>query len=221
MQLTLGATRIELLPGRAAFLRETATLIVADLHLGKSATFRKRGLAVPEGSTASDLARLTALITATGAIELIIAGDLVHSADGLSSSVMASLTTWLQKIEIPVTLTEGNHDSRAWLSRHQLDFKTTPSLDLAGLRITHDPADLIAGEPGIAGHLHPGIRVRESRRQSLRMGGFYLRNSTHLVLPAFSEFTGTHPVSLGDTDRFFVELNDQISEIPRSLLRST
>ena len=220
MDIVLGNTKVELLPGRAAFLPETASLVVADLHLGKSATFRHRGLAIPEGTTASDLSRLTALLLQSSAKELIIAGDLVHSADGLSSSILSALRSWLKKTMIPVILTEGNHDSRSWLSRHKLDFQTTPSLQVGEILITHDPSDLPLDQPGIAGHLHPGIRVKESQRQSIRMGGFYLRNTTHLILPAFSEFTGTHPVSLGDNDQFFVELNNQISEIPASLIRS-
>jgi len=219
MELVLGTTKVELLPGRAAFLRTSASLVVSDLHLGKSATFRKRGLAVPEGSSASDLSRLIQLLKKTEAKHLIIAGDLVHSADGLSTTVIDALRTFLKEIELPVTLTEGNHDSRSWLSKHHLNFKTMPSLEIGDLLITHDPADLLPDQAGIAGHLHPGIRVRESRRQSLRIGGFYLRDSNHLVLPAFSEFTGTHPVSISETDRFFAELSGKISEIPASLTR--
>ena len=49
---------IVLLPGRAAVLPASATLLVADLHLGKAATFRKAGIPVPEGSAQRDLARL-------------------------------------------------------------------------------------------------------------------------------------------------------------------
>lgn len=219
MELTLGTTKVELLPGRAAFLPTSASLVIADLHLGKSATFRKRGLPVPEGTTASDLSRLSALLNSSGAEQLIIAGDLVHSADGLNRAIIATLHDWLGSISIPVVLTEGNHDSRSWLSRHKLNFETKPFLEIDDLFITHDPADLPSDRPGIAGHLHPGIRIRESARQSLRVGGFYLRDSRHLVLPAFSEFTGTHPVSLRDSDQFFAELSGRIEEIPSSLLR--
>jgi metallophosphoesterase superfamily enzyme len=53
------AADILLLPGRAAFLPASATLLVADLHLGKAATFRQAGIPVPEGSAQADLARLT------------------------------------------------------------------------------------------------------------------------------------------------------------------
>ena len=62
--------RVELLPGRAAMLPVSRSLLVADLHLGKAATFRKAGLPVPEGSAQRDLARLRGLVEATAARRL-------------------------------------------------------------------------------------------------------------------------------------------------------
>ena len=43
-------------------MRASRTLFVADLHLGKSATFRARGLPVPSGTTQDNLRRLAALV---------------------------------------------------------------------------------------------------------------------------------------------------------------
>ncbi|NBP80976.1 hypothetical protein EBU58_09735, partial [bacterium] len=51
----------ELLPGRGAWLPTSRTLLVADLHLGKAASFRHAGLPVPEGSSGGDLQRLERL----------------------------------------------------------------------------------------------------------------------------------------------------------------
>ncbi|OYV00284.1 MAG: hypothetical protein CFE26_24210, partial [Verrucomicrobiales bacterium VVV1] len=45
-----------------AALTSSRALIVADVHLGKSATFRAKGLPVPEGDNEHDLGRLAALI---------------------------------------------------------------------------------------------------------------------------------------------------------------
>jgi uncharacterized protein len=57
MEVTIGVAPdggpppdIVLLPGRAAWMPATRTLLVADLHLGKAATFRHAGIPVPEGS---------------------------------------------------------------------------------------------------------------------------------------------------------------------------
>ena len=219
MEIVLGDTTAELLPGRALFLPDSGTLVVADIHLGKSATFRTRGLPVPEGTTASDLGRLSDLIESSKARHLVIAGDLVHSADGLRDSVMTTLCAWLAQIGIPITLTEGNHDSRAWIKDRHLDLKIVPQETIGNILITHDPADLQKGHPGIAGHLHPGARVSDQSRRPIRVAGFFLHRSEHLILPAFSEFTGIHPISPGKLDRFFTEVHQGVTEIPISLIK--
>ncbi len=220
MEIQLGKTPAQLLPDRAVFLPKSQTLVIADLHIGKSATFRKRGLPVPEGTTQSDLTRLTRLLDLTKASQLVIAGDLVHSADGLNASTLATIEEFFGSLKIPSILTEGNHDSRAWISRRKLPFQILPQLIIDDLLITHDPADLPAAQAGIAGHLHPGVRIKDTRRSSLRTPGFFLKANHHLILPAFSEFTGIHPMTLGPDDQFFAEVREKIMEIPPALIRS-
>lgn len=217
MEISLGPTKVELLPGRAAFLPASKSLIVADIHLGKAATFRERGLAVPEGSNASDLGRLKGIIDFKKPKQLVIAGDLFHSADGLSSSTIELFQEWLKNLELPVLLTEGNHDRRSWFSRYRFPIDISPYLRLEGLTITHDPDDLSVTEYGIAGHLHPGIRIKEAPRQSLKIAGFLVRRKKHLILPAFSEFTGIGPLKIGEEDQFFTEIKGTILELPSEL----
>lgn len=217
MEISLGPIKVQLLSGRAAFLPASKSLIVADLHLGKAATFRERGLAVPEGSNASDLGRLKDIIDFKKPKQLVIAGDLFHSADGLSSSTIELFQEWLQNLELPVILTEGNHDRRSWFARHRFPIDVSPHLRLDELTITHDPDDLSVREYGIAGHLHPGIRIKEAPRQSLKIAGFLVRHSKHLILPAFSEFTGIAPLKIGEEDQFFTEIKGTILELPNEL----
>ena len=219
MEILLGRTQVELLPCRAVFLPNSRTLVVADLHLGKSATFRKRGLAVPEGSNNADLARLQSLINLKHPLKLIVAGDLFHSAEGMSPSTINTFQHWLEKLRLPVFLTEGNHDRRSWFSRQSFPIEVSPELEIEELFITHDPGDLPADRAGIAGHIHPGIRIQESPRHSIRIAGFFLQNQKHLILPAFSEFTGIYPMKPTVNDRFFAELDCKIAEIPSSLFR--
>lgn len=221
MEITLGPTRVILWPDRAVFLPDTKTLVVADLHLGKSAAFRTKGLAVPEGDTEADLARLSRLIHDTRAKALIIAGDLIHSNAGLKEGALDQFDRWLAHHPIEVTLTLGNHDQRGkrfLQSIYNDRILIEPKIVLAELEITHDPADLTEGHYGIAGHLHPGVKIKENSRRSIRASGFYLRDLHHLVVPAFSLFTGCQIISPTTNDRFFVEFKDKIAEIPRQLL---
>ncbi len=220
MRLPLGPTEIVLLTDRAVFLPQSRALVVADLHLGKSATFRTRGLPVPEGTTSDDLTRLSTLLRQTRAETLVVAGDLIHARDGLTESLVASFRIWLEGHLVRVILTEGNHDRGSGSITTKFPIEICDHFKLDGLVIAHDPDDLSADEPGIAGHLHPGIRIRESRLSSLRLPAFHLRPSHHLILPAFSSFTGLKMIDPSPSDRFFVSLDQAVVEIPLSLIRS-
>ena len=101
MQITVAASPaaidttadIVLLPGRAAFLPATRTLLVADVHLGKAATFRAAGMPVPEGSAQADLARLCGLVEQSAAARLIVLGDLFHARRGATEQVFTEFQT--------------------------------------------------------------------------------------------------------------------------------
>src|SRR6478752_4291038 len=70
-----GGEQVTLHAERALFWPRGRTLFVADVHLGKAAAFRAGGVPLPRGATASDLARLTRLVTTTGATRVVILGD--------------------------------------------------------------------------------------------------------------------------------------------------
>ena len=69
---TIGDEAVELFAERALLWTRMRTLFVADVHLGKAAAFRAGGVPVPRGSTAADLARLAALVDASGAQRLVV-----------------------------------------------------------------------------------------------------------------------------------------------------
>ena len=62
-----GGELVELHAERALYWPRGRTLFVADVHLGKGATFRAGGVPLPRGATANDLGRLTALVERTRA----------------------------------------------------------------------------------------------------------------------------------------------------------
>jgi len=203
-----------LLPEGAVLLGDhERSLVVADVHLGKSAAFRAHGLAVPEGDDARDLTRLKQLAGAHRAGRLIIAGDLFHSSAGMTPDLKRSLESFVSTLGVPVCLVEGNHDAK--LGRHPVP--TWPQLDASGTRIVHDPAEATPGQAHICGHWHPVVRIAEGRR-SLRMPCFLLRGAT-LVLPAFGGFTGGGRIPPLPGDRCFVALRERIVELPPALIR--
>lgn len=206
---------LALLPEGAALLTDSSTLIVADIHLGKSAAFRAKGLPVPEGDSARDLGRLLDLANRTNASLLVIAGDLFHSPTGITPELEAALGDFMNRIEIPVTLVVGNHDIK--IPQLPAGLRSVPHLDIAeNLRVIHDPAHVSGKRLHIAGHWHPVVKIPDGKRTSLRLPCFLFRDNT-LVLPAFGSFTGGAILDTKPDDRVFVALRDQVVELPTAL----
>lgn len=207
---------ISLLPEGAVFLTNSATLIVADIHLGKSAAFRAKGLPVPEGDSARDLARLLALAEKSQARHLVVAGDLFHAPTGVTPELEAALADFMTRLGVPVTLVVGNHDVK--IPELPVPLHRAPYLDVEDhLRVIHDPAQAGGDQLHIAGHWHPVVKIPDGKRTSLRLPCFLLRGNT-LVLPAFGSFTGGSILDAKPRDRVFVALRDQVVELPAALI---
>ncbi|MCH7227295.1 ligase-associated DNA damage response endonuclease PdeM [Haloferula sp. A504] len=213
MNLRLAKLELELLPNLAVWLPDHRTLLVSDLHLGKSATFRARGIPIPEGETRADLVRLQELVVRMEAARLLILGDLVHAAEGLGPGTVDQIHRFLDASSVPVTLIEGNHDRSAGLRRLDLPLEIQRTQEIDGVTLIHDPADLSQPTAAICGHLHPSVRLPQSPRRRTRLPCFHLSNQI-LALPGFGSFTGTHPIHRGPDDRVFVPLRDQVREVP-------
>ncbi len=61
---------------RTVFWEEEKTLILSDLHLGKSGHFRKSGIAIPQNIMKEDLQRLLSEVQFYQPKKIIIVGDL-------------------------------------------------------------------------------------------------------------------------------------------------
>lgn len=203
----LAGEPMQLLADRALFWPAEAVLFIADLHLGKGEALRRGGIAVPRGGTREDLARLHALLDATGARELCVLGDFLHgAADG--GAWQQEWQAWrAAHAALPISVIAGNHDRRlhrqaeAW--HLALLDENTPR---GPFRLCHLPRK-DAGHV-IAGHLHPRVRYPGLPG---RWPAFLMRPGL-TVLPAFSRFTGgTDPVAApGDT--YVVCLDGELAE---------
>lgn len=105
---------VQLLPDRALFWPAEQTLFIADLHIGKAATYRTLGQPVPGGTTAENLSRLTAQITRHAPQRIIFLGDFLHAAAARTPAILQALAAWrLRHADVSMTLVRGNHDSCA------------------------------------------------------------------------------------------------------------
>jgi DNA ligase-associated metallophosphoesterase len=189
LDLHLAGEPVRLMADRALYWPAQRRLMIADLHLGKADTFRAAGIALPRGGTGHDLARLTALVDASGADALWVLGDLLHGRTDLSSWRDAWHAFRARHPRLAVVVVDGNHD-RA-LARAGLD------VELVGASVADGPF-VLRHAPGadprghvLCGHVHPVLKLPGHPRTA----AFWLRAGCTL-LPAFSAFTGGHPLRL-------------------------
>lgn len=204
-----------LLPGRALWWPRRQWLALADVHLGKGASFRAAGVPVPSGTTAANLAQIDALLDVSGARHLLFLGDLFHSRTGLKA-VMPALHAWrAARPDLAITLVRGNHERHAGDPAHSLDIAVCDEpLRSASLLFCHHPQWERAsqGELLIAGHLHPVFALVQGPER-LRLPCFWLRQSC-LVLPAFGAFTGGFAIQREAADRIFLVSHEAVHALP-------
>ena len=219
---------LRLLAGRAAFVPATRTLLVADVHLGKAATFRRAGIPVPEGSAQRDLARLERLAADHTARRVLVLGDLLHARSGCTDAVIEEFRASRARIAAEFILVLGNHDRGlakgpvALAAQLGID-ACVAALDEPPFRFVHEPASSVAAphRAGItvAGHLHPTVSIRGPGGDRLADRCFVADESV-VVLPAFGSFTGGHRVEPAAGTRLWIARDDGVVEVTRIVERS-
>lgn len=183
-----------LLPDRAVWWPAQRTLLVADAHFGKAATYRVLGQPVPHGTTHDNLARLDALIGRHAPAHLIFLGDFLHGPQVYESTgpTLATLGEWRRRAPgLRCTLVRGNHDARAGDPPPALAIDVVDEPLLIGpFAFCHHP-QTHATHYVLAGHEHPAYVLRGQGRDALRLPCYVIGEAT-AVLPAFGDFTGSH-----------------------------
>lgn len=199
---------IGLLPGGAIWWPRARTLIAADLHLGKAASFRASGIPVPAGTTQETLDRLGALLGRWNATRLIVLGDFFHARSGLGDELRQSLRTWRAEHQaVAMQVVAGNHDrgihheiEDLGMALHAAPMKEAPFV------FVHAPEQIDGGYL-LCGHLHPAVRLPGA---GLRRQPCFLFTRDYAVLPAFGAFTGAHLIKPGPEDRIFASGPDTV-----------
>ena len=195
--------RVQLLPERALWWPAARVLFVADLHLGKAATYRALGQPVPGGTTQENLSRLDALVAHHAPTRLVFLGDFLHATEARTPAVMQALAAWRERhAGLAMTLVRGNHDSRAGDPPASLRIEVVEEPHLLGpFACCHHP-QTHATHFVLAGHVHPVRRLHGRGRDSLRMPCF-VSEERQAILPAFGEFTGGWRVEAAPGRRFY------------------
>jgi DNA ligase-associated metallophosphoesterase len=209
-----GGEAAVLLADRALLLPAHGALVVADVHFGKAATFRARGVPVPQGTTTDNLRRLDALLGATSARRLVFLGDLFHAREAHAPDTLAALHAWRARHpRVEMLLVEGNHDRHAGAPPAALGLRVEAEpWPLGTLALCHHP-QRVGGAHVLAGHLHPCVRLHGGANDSLRLPCFWIRDELTL-LPAFGEFTGGAPIVREAGDRVIALADGRLFPLP-------
>ncbi|MEE4660117.1 MAG: ligase-associated DNA damage response endonuclease PdeM [Halieaceae bacterium] len=188
--LTLQGETLLLDARRALVWPAQSAVLVADTHFGKSAVFRREGLALPEGSDRDDMARLAAVLSEYAATRLFILGDFVHGALPRGHHFYAAFNQWRGCLNAEVHVVLGNHD-RHLHTGELADVHWHDRLHLAPFELVHAPPES-SPHYYLCGHVHPVVKLA-TRADALRMPVFWQRDNG-LVLPAFGSLTGGYVV---------------------------
>ncbi|MCG8309601.1 MAG: ligase-associated DNA damage response endonuclease PdeM [Cytophagales bacterium] len=196
-------------PFKSLYWERKKILLLADVHLGKAAHFRKSGIPIPEVIHQSDFDRIEGLINIYRPERLIVLGDLFHSSYNNSWQTFKKFCSG--KIKLVPELVLGNHDV---LEENQYDFLIVhkDKIVLNPFVLSHKPleTDRLNEYYNLCGHIHPSVRITGYARQSIRVECFYF-GKNHGILPAFGSFTGTSKMpKRNKTDKIYAITNQKI-----------
>ncbi|ABU57435.1 ligase-associated DNA damage response endonuclease PdeM [Roseiflexus castenholzii] len=215
--LIIAGEEVQLLTERALFWQRTATLIIADPHIGKASAFRAAAVAVPEDTTHADLDRLSRLIARCNAQKVVILGDLLHARSGRTTATLAAVSAWRARhASLDLILVRGNHDVRAGDPPSAWDIACLDEpWQMPPFILRHHPAAHPDGY-ALAGHLHPAARLIGAGRQRATLPCFWFGAQVG-VLPAFGSFTGATLIAPERDDQVFVIAGDDVVAVSGAL----
>lgn len=202
---------------RCLWWEEENTMILADLHLGKTGHFRKSGIPVPENIYRADLQRLMAQLFFFKADRLIIVGDFTHSS---ANRELDHFLKWRKDFSLlQIDLVKGNHDilEEQWYRDANITL-IDEELAIGEFYFRHDlTTKNIIQRPdhgcySFVGHIHPGVTIKGKGKQALHFPCFYFTKS-YCVLPAFSHFTGTYTVERKKNETVYAITENQLVNI--------
>lgn len=197
------------------FWKETATLLISDVHLGKVSHFRKFGAAVPQNAVAKNFDLLTEVCTLFSPKTICFMGDLFHST---LNKEWFLFENWVKTFTAKIILVAGNHDIISPIKYEQLQIDVVEELILQGFLLTHHP-EKREGLFNFSGHIHPAVRLRGAGRQSLRLSCFY-KSEDQMILPAFGEFTGTHVIEAKPNTEIYAIANNEVFLVQQTKSKS-
>ena len=209
----IAGEELELRAECAVYWPRMRTLLIADPHFGKAASFRTLGVYVPPGTTEHALARLDSLIANTEPERLVFLGDFLHAREGRNDQTFAAIAEWRARhSHIRMQIVRGNHDYRAGDPPSAVGIECVDGpLPMPPFCLAHHPISSKSGYV-LAGHIHPCAVLLGPAKQRERLPCFSFSESVG-ILPAFGEFTGCAEVDTADLESCWVIAQDEVVRV--------
>ena len=190
---------------RAAYLRPTDALVLADLHLGRAAA---SSVAFPLGERADLRDRLADLLDRFEPATVVLAGDVLHEFGRVGAEAEDGLTSLAEICRDagaePVAVA-GNHDTLladAWDGPVRDEYRLhhgegAESPDAGPDTLVCHGHEEPAGEADlyVVGHDHPAVEIEGRKRPCYLYGPGTYRGADVLVLPAFTRLAAGRTIN--------------------------
>lgn len=202
---------LHLLPERAIWWPARKTLLLGDLHLGKSGHFRANGIAIPNQVNASTLSRFEAVVRKFCPQRIYFLGDLFHSTYNKEWKAFEEV---LKGCETENYLIKGNHDILPKEKYREAGLQVVDErIELGPFLLSHEPpVGVQEGTYALSAHIHPGVRLVGLGRQKLRLPCFYFEEKKG-ILPAFGSFTGLFMVNPEEAKAIFAVVDKEVIQV--------
>ncbi len=192
----------------ALFWAEKNMLLIADVHFGKVAHFRKYGAAIPTSASKSNFTKLQHVVSETNPKIICFLGDLFHS---VMNNEFVAFKQWAETTAASLILVAGNHDIISTHEFEALGMTVVEQLQMDDFLLTHHPTDSDT-HFNISGHIHPGVRLQGMGKQMTKLPCFFKRKQ-QLILPAFGNFTGKYILKPTEEDDVFVIVEGEVIRV--------
>ncbi len=209
LEVTLANELFILCPEKCLLRKRDNCLIIADVHLGKSAHFRKAGIGVPSQIATEEIKKLIAVIEKYNAAKIIFLGDLFHSSYNKSVDLLQQIID--NEVHREFILVQGNHDIMRKELYEGIGISVVDFIEDNGILYTHDKVEK-EGFYNIFGHIHPGVILVAKAQQSLRLPCFFI-NPEYAILPAFGLFTGLAIQQTTSLDQVYIIAENQVMKV--------
>ena len=207
-RIKLKGNHFDLHPSGAAFWVEKKTLLLADVHLGKVAHFRKNGIAVPRKAEGAFYKKITLLLNEFEVERILFLGDLFHS---FQNNEWHLFTAWVKQQKASMILVEGNHDVIPASQFEQIGLQVVDHFIEEAFYFSHFPEEKETHFV-FCGHVHPGVKLKGNGLQQMKMPCFF-QSPQQMILPAFGAFTGLHILTPKAEDYVFITTGKEVVEI--------